>query len=244
MATNRELLFRIRIRSEAREALRQLNEDLKAQGTSLKQVARETREVQRQAARVGTASAQAGRSVASLASSAKGLADAAKNMTKFVQAMDGAGNKAGVFRNVGQAVRNLDASFRQSQGLVVYANRVRALQASLAALQSQMNATAAAGTALSGLAPPRAPRGSGATGAPPRGTAPPAGGSDGSGCSGAILAPLAGPRIRTASTARSGRHAPQHRHEAVIALGQRPPLPHGRHRRRPQEPGAGDHRQR
>lgn len=63
MSTNREILFRIRMRNEAQAAVRQLNEDLKAQGTSLKEVARQMQEVTKQAARVGTASAQASRGV-------------------------------------------------------------------------------------------------------------------------------------------------------------------------------------
>ncbi|WP_342154582.1 phage tail tip lysozyme [Methylorubrum sp. SB2] len=177
MPTNREIVFNVRMRNLAREAMRQLNADLAAQGTTLKQVARQLQDVQVQTARMGQAAGQADRSVSRLAVSAKGLGQAANDVAAFAKAIGTAAGSSTGFKAIEKAVDGLDRAFRTSGGLGVYRARLMSLQSVLAALPGQFAVAAAAAAGLSGVAPPRAPRGNGSAGAPPASNGPPVGGS-------------------------------------------------------------------
>lgn len=173
MPSNREILYIIRVRNEARTAVRQLSADLAAQGTPVKQVARALQDAQAQASRMGSAMAQAGTGVSALAASAKKLGDAAKGVMSFAKAVGDASLKAIGFDGITKAVDGLDRVFRTSAGLGAYKARLQSLQTVLAALPAQFAAAQAAAAGLSGVAPPRPPRGNSGAGAPPNGNGPP-----------------------------------------------------------------------
>ncbi|GJD40854.1 phage tail tip lysozyme [Methylobacterium bullatum] len=72
MPTGREILYTIRMRNEARAAIRQLSSDLQAQGTTLRQVARQMADAQAQANKMGSAMSGAARNAGQLATAVQG----------------------------------------------------------------------------------------------------------------------------------------------------------------------------
>lgn len=206
MPSNREILYTIRMRNEARAAVRQLSADLAAQGATVKQVARQLQDAQVQAARMGDSMAKTGTGVSALAASARKLGDAAKGVVAFTKAMSDASSKAPGFNAITKAVDDLDRVFRTSQGMTVHKARLVSLQNVLAALPAQFATAQAAALGLAGVAPPRAPRGSGNAGAPPNGSGPPR--PPRRRPPAAVAAPAATRTTSRPSTRRSARRAP------------------------------------